>query len=124
MQYRSYYRGAKALREMIQLHVDPELPIFMDGWEYAILDYWDGYEPIYSYRGMESFMCSQTDGAYVVATKNNLSGRYETAYPEKDCLRTIPPSWIKIAQSKLGHWEYFKPGLSPVLFYVPPKHRE
>ena len=105
---------------MIRESVDPALPVFMDCWECAILDLWDRYTPVYFHQDISSFWGSAPNGAYVVATRSAESGQYRTDYPDKPFLRDIPSSWIKVNERRLGFWQYFKPGLTPVLFYVPP----
>jgi len=118
IKYAAYKKGAKEVHKMIQSNADPNIPIFLDSFECAILDYFDGYQSIYRYTMSNSFFCDKHKGVYVVATKNQ-HGKYMSEFQNKQCLTTIPNSWIKIADVELGYWEYFKPGLRPVLYYIP-----
>lgn len=117
---RSYYKGVCELEQMVRRQVDPDVPLYLDGWEKAALEYRDEYRPLYRYQDIASFDGSAPNGAYVVLTKSVSTGQFISDY-ENQVLRTGPPSsWVRIAEGRLGYWEYFKPGRVPVIFYVPP----
>jgi len=118
---RSYYRGAVELRQAFRRHVHSEIPIYIDEFEGAVQDMWDGYHSPYHFWSLAGLLAPPTEESYIVVTRTLLNGDYATDYLNKPFLTTIPAGWVKIAEIKLRRWEYFKFNRYPVIFYVPPQ---
>ena len=119
---RSYYHGAVELRRLISQHVDPDIPLYLDGFEICLFDLWDGHHSIYRYLNDQEFPANQhpAEGAYVVVLRE-MNRDVIVAGPNAPSFALHRPAdWVKVGELNLGSWEFFKPGVSPVLYYIPP----